>query len=131
MLRLLPYFVELVLLVVCLIDAIQTPEISMRNLPKWAWLALIVLIPIVGPVAWLVAGRPRRGTPTQAANPSPSRGYPSYQRHTPMAPDDDQEFLASLKRETEHQAELKKWEADLKRREEDLRKREPDEPAES
>ena len=32
----------------------------MRNLPKVAWLLLILLFPVVGPVAWLLAGRPTR-----------------------------------------------------------------------
>jgi hypothetical protein len=123
--RLVPLFIELVLLVVCLIDALQTPGSSMRNLPKWAWLMLIVLVPYAGPIGWLVAGRPRRNR-GPATTPSPRPAFPSYSQHVPTAPDDDPEFLASLKRDAEHEALLKKWEADLKRREEELRKPHPD-----
>lgn len=113
--------IELALLVFCLIDAVQTPETRMRNLPKWAWIALIIILPLVGPVSWLIAGRPRRAQ---------SVGVPAYERPrpTPRAPDDDPEFLASLKKpNSDHEDLLKKWEEDLKRREEELRKDTSDE----
>jgi hypothetical protein len=122
--------IELALLVFCLIDAVQTPESSMRNLPKWAWIVLIIILPVVGPVAWLIAGRPRT---TQASAPWPATrtsGFPEYERPTrpPRAPDDDPEFLATLKKSNaEHEDLLKKWEDDLKRREDDLRKDAPGE----
>lgn len=113
--------IELALLVFCLIDAVQTPETRMRNLPKWAWIALIIILPVVGPVSWLIAGRPRR---------SQSVAVPTYERPrpAPRAPDDDPEFLASLKKpNSDHEDLLKKWEEDLKRREEELRKDTSDE----
>ncbi len=48
--------------------------------------------------------------------------FEAYPRPRPKAPDDDPEFLRSLKRSTEHEDLLHKWEEDLKRREDDLRK---------
>ncbi len=45
---------ELALTVYCLIDAVQTDELVIRNLPKLAWIFIILLFPIVGGVAWLV-----------------------------------------------------------------------------
>ena len=65
LLRGLPVLIELGLLVYCLIDAIQTPSQDHRNLAKPLWILLIILVPIVGGIAWLVAGRP----PRQAAGP--------------------------------------------------------------
>jgi hypothetical protein len=115
------------LLVFCLIDAVQTKPEYVRNMPKWAWVLLILVLPIVGPLAWLVAGRPRH-RPNAVPWPSKTAGYPEYERprQTPRAPDDDPEFLASLKRDNAaHEDLLKKWEEDLKRREDELRK--PDE----
>jgi hypothetical protein len=125
MLRILPIVIELVLLVVCLMDAVQTPEGSMRNLPKWAWVVLIIVVPIVGPVAWLVAGRPRRRQRTAPWPSTRTAGFPEYERPTSAmrAPDDNPEFLASIKQSnSEHERLLKKWEEDLKRREDELRK---------
>jgi hypothetical protein len=135
MIRLLPALIAGVLFVVCLIDAVQTPEAAMRNLPKWAWVMLIVLVPIVGPLAWLFSGRPRRQDARTVPWPSTkTAGFPEYERppRASRAPDDDPEFLATLKHgNAEHEKLLKKWEEDLKRREEELRKSEdvdPDQP---
>lgn len=124
--------IEVALLVFCLIDAVQTPNSSIRNLPKWAWIVLIIILPFIGPVAWLVAGRPQK---TQATAPWPATrtaGFPEYERPggAPRAPDDDPEFLATLKKSnSEHEDLLKRWEDDLKRREDELRKNAPDEDA--
>lgn len=129
MLRVLPAFIAVVLLVAALIDAAQTPESQVRNLQKWVWILIILIVPFAGPVAWFVAGRPRRSGPVTTTNrPSPTR--PRYEQpQFGRAPDDDPEFLAGLKSlDTEHEELLKKWEADLKRREEELRKDEKPEP---
>lgn len=129
MLRLLPLFLEVALLIICLIDAIQTPGASTRNLPKWAWLMLIILVPIVGPLAWLFAGRPRRG---DQRNPTPPRATgiaDRARRRGPVAPDDDLEFLAKLSSDAEQEDLLKKWEKDLKRREDELRERDETDPS--
>ncbi len=56
MIRYLPVVVELVLLVFCLVDCVQTPADRVRNLPKLVWVLLIVVLPVVGGIAWLVAG---------------------------------------------------------------------------
>jgi hypothetical protein len=121
MIRLLPYFIELVLVVFCLIDCVQADEHRIRNLPKWAWAALIVLLPVFGAIAWLVAGRPPRGSlPAPTTRPT---GWPQYERPRPKAPDDDPDFLRSLKQRNAEQEELlRKWEEDLKRSEDEARK---------
>lgn len=123
MLRALPFIIEVVLFVACLIDAIQTPTEQARNLPKWAWLLLIVLVPFAGPIAWLFAGRPRR-LEAPASTPWPTRDFAAQPRT--IAPDDDPEFLHTLKKQNEHEALLRQWEEDLRRREEDLRKESED-----
>lgn len=122
MLRLLPFAVELALLVFCLIDCIQTPEGSARNLGRTAWIFVIILIPIAGPVAWLVAGRPtsrdgRRSVPWPS---TATAGFPEYERPAPpRGPDDDPEFLAQVERRerAEHERLLAQWEAQLRERE--------------
>lgn len=125
MIRLLPFVIEGILLVFCVIDAILAEEARVRNLPKWGWILLIIVLPLVGGIAWLVAGRPlsaprrKPSWPTRTAG-SPQWEPPPYLR--PTAPDDDPEFLAKLKRDNaDHEKLLKQWEDDLRRREEDLR----------
>ena len=88
MLRYLPTLVVVGLLVYCLIDCVQAPSEVVRALPKPVWLLVILLLPLLGSVAWLLAGRPdgqgRRGGP-----PPPRR---------PQGPDDDPDFLRRLGR---------------------------------
>ncbi|MFB7662620.1 PLD nuclease N-terminal domain-containing protein [Kitasatospora sp. NPDC056138] len=133
MLRILPPLLALALWIWAFIDCLTTPEEEVRHLPKVAWVIVVLLFPLVGSIAWLVAGRQRAGART-AGGPDGARSG------RPMAPDDDPEFLASLgnslgnslDKETphkdgrHHEDMLKRWEADLRRREEELRGR--DEP---
>lgn len=84
--RALSLLVVLGFLVFCLVDCFQTPEERVRTLPKVVWVLLIIIIPIVGGVAWLVAGR----TPLR---PADGGGRPPRR---PVAPDDDDDFLRGL-----------------------------------
>lgn len=128
--RVLPVLLSIGLTVYCLIDALQTDESAMRNLPKPFWLLLILLFPIVGPLAWIFAGRPV-GAAQAGARPAtgwlgggsagPVRRGPRPAAR-PIAPDDDPEFLASLRGlDDEQKTLLEKWEADLRERERRLR----------
>ncbi|MFE9767897.1 PLD nuclease N-terminal domain-containing protein [Streptomyces sp. NPDC005808] len=137
MLRYLPFLLVLALWIYAFIDCLNTPEKEVRGLPKVVWVIIILLFGevLVGPVAWLVAGRPRR-TPADGAAPSAWR---RDQRTGFVAPDDNPEFLKSLKDNKDNkdnkgdgkddEALLKKWEADLQRREDELKRRERDDEA--
>ncbi len=78
MIRILPAIVEVALLVFCLVDIIQTPEFACRNLSKGWWLVLVIVVPLVGCVAWLVAGRPEREHPARPWQPG--SGFPEHGR---------------------------------------------------
>lgn len=119
MIRLLPFALEAILLVFCLIDCILADDARVRNLPKWGWILLIVVVPLIGAIAWLIGGRPLR---YQARPPAQQTRWESPPPPRPLAPDDNPEFLARLKRENaDHERLLKRWEEDLRRREEELR----------
>lgn len=129
MLRYLPLLLVLALWIYAFIDCLNTPEEEVRGLPKVVWVIIILLFGevLLGPVAWLVAGKVRHAAAGGA------RGG------TWVAPDDNPEFLKSLGEETARPGDekdekdekdeqlLKDWEADLRRREEDLKRRESDE----
>ncbi|WP_033823142.1 PLD nuclease N-terminal domain-containing protein [Kitasatospora sp. MBT63] len=126
MLRNLPFLLALAFWVWAFIDCLTAPEEEVRYLPKVAWVVIVLLFPLVGSIAWLAVGKERRSARARtAAWPSgPTAGFPEYERPRgrQLAPDDDPEFLASLKRDNQrHEDMLKQWEADLRRREEDLR----------
>ncbi|MFG2098150.1 PLD nuclease N-terminal domain-containing protein [Streptomyces sp. NPDC048612] len=131
MLRYLPFLLVLALWIYAFIDCLNTPESKVRGLPKVVWVLIILLFGevLVGPVAWLVAGKQRQ----PAAGGGTLSERHRNRRRTFVAPDDNPEFLASLKKDTakdepkdepKDEALLKDWEADLRRREEELRRKE-------
>ena len=67
-----------------LADCARTPQELIRNLPKWAWIAIIIIVQTIGAIAYWVAGRPKR----------PGRGGGPKRRILP--PDDDPDFLRKL-----------------------------------
>jgi hypothetical protein len=68
-----------------LIDCAQREDTEVRSLPRWGWLIIIVLVPTIGAIAYLIAGRPKR--PGGGGNKKPRRT---------IAPDDDPDFLRGL-----------------------------------
>jgi hypothetical protein len=97
--------VEVVLLVYCILNIITTPEGEVRNLPKLLWLLLVVVLPLVGGIAWLVAGRPQgpaRSLPYKGnAGVPPRRDRPG--RAPASRPDDDEAFLRGLRERADQQ----------------------------
>ncbi|MFR0358944.1 PLD nuclease N-terminal domain-containing protein [Streptomyces sediminimaris] len=123
MLRYLPFLLVLALWIFAFIDCLNTPEEQVRGLPKVVWVLIILFFGevLVGPIAWLVAGKVRNA-PANGATPSE---WHRNHRTPFVAPDDNPEFLKSLREENKKdESLLKSWEADLRRREEELRRRE-------
>ena len=75
------------LTIYALIDCARADESQIKNLPKWGWLLLIILLGparfAIGPVSYLIAGRNK-----------PKRGKGPKRRIIP--PDDDPDFLRKL-----------------------------------
>ena len=86
MFKLFSAVVALGLAVFCLVQVVQTRGQQVRVLPRWAWVLVIVLLPLLGPIGWLVLGQPRRGRP------------PTQSQRRTIAPDDDPDFLRRLNR---------------------------------
>lgn len=98
-------FITIGLIVYALIDIWQTPRKDVRFMPVWAWVLLVLLVPIVGPVWWLIAGRNK-----------PQGGFGRRAEPT-RAPDDDPDFLDRLA-----------WEQRKRRRQEEDQKPDDDPP---
>jgi hypothetical protein len=79
----LPTLLILAFTVYCLVSIVQAPDGALRNLPRWAWLLLVLFFPLAGGLAYLIAGRPVGIAPTP-------------RRPGPRGPDDDEEFLKGL-----------------------------------
>lgn len=105
MIRLLPAVVVFILWAYCLVDAITTDQSRIRHLPKVAWIVLVLLFPLVGSIAWLVAGRPT--TPARLTREQGgAAGFPEYERPGRMAAADpvkDEEFLRQVRARAEEQ----------------------------
>lgn len=84
------------------IDVLLTPETECRSLPKLAWIFLVLLVPLLGSIAWLVAGR-RWNRAGSASQRSSAGGTGRTSRPAPTNPDDDEEFLAGLRLRAEEQ----------------------------
>ena len=104
--------------VFCLVDAISAPSNRIRNLPKVVWVLLILFFPLVGSIAWLVAGRPE-GAARRSAYEREALGFPEYDRPGRAAavdPEKDAEFLRQVRERAEAQRkaydEQRKREAD-------------------
>ena len=85
--RLIPLVLVFGLTIYALIDCARTDESQIKNLPKWGWLLLIIILgpqaAAIGPIAYLIAGRNKR-----------KRGRAPKRRILP--PDDDRDFLGKL-----------------------------------
>ncbi len=125
--RYLPFIIELALTIYALIDCVQAGP-SVRNLPQWAWIMLIIFVPIVGAVAYLIAGKPQATAPRNVPWPSTrTAGYPEHER-PPRGPDDDPEFLAGIQQsDAQHEQMLKDWEEQLREREKKQREADSEE----
>ncbi|WP_326698121.1 PLD nuclease N-terminal domain-containing protein [Streptomyces sp. NBC_01754] len=118
MLRALIYLLPLALTIFAFIDCLNTPEDEAKHLPKIAWVFIILLFWIVGPIVWLAAGKKRAG------GGAPSEWHRGHRTNW-VAPDDNPDFLKSLKDDGKRdETLLKDWEADLRRREEEIKRRE-------
>ncbi|MFI7600894.1 PLD nuclease N-terminal domain-containing protein [Actinoplanes sp. NPDC049681] len=99
--------VQLVLLVLALIGSLSADRV--RNMPRALWVLVILAVPLLGPAAYFVWGRPlpppREGTPIRRTGPRPA------------SPDDDPEFLRSMNTEQSRRDRelLAQWERELEK----------------
>lgn len=95
MLRVLIIVLPIALAIYALVDLVQTDEDDVQGLPKIAWVGVIVILGIVGPLAWILAGKKSRRILPRLLPPAPgTAGYGDG----PVAPDDDPDFLRGLRR---------------------------------
>ncbi|MGW5847086.1 PLD nuclease N-terminal domain-containing protein [Streptomyces sp. NPDC055254] len=109
MLRYLPFLLLLALTIYAFIDCLNTPEEEVKHLPKAAWVFIILLFSIVGPVVWLAAGRKRVAAGGGGLGGG-GLGGGRARRTRWVAPDDNPEFLKSLRDERDDRERREKRE---------------------
>lgn len=110
-----------------LADVVQSRGEHVRNLPKVAWVVLVLLFPVLGSAAWFVLGRPQ-GAPRPARGDRGAPAFPEYDRPGRSAavdPEKDEEFLKQVRARAEEQR--KRYELEKKREQQREQKR-PQEP---
>ncbi|WP_433716233.1 PLD nuclease N-terminal domain-containing protein [Nocardia sp. CA-084685] len=116
--------ITLALWVYCLVDIITCLDAGIRNLPKSAWLIVVILVPTVGALLWLFAGRPlHEGAPRSTTRYA---GYDRPGRYVPQNPDDDEAFLRGLRERAESQRREARRQEEERQRELDRRREQGD-----
>jgi hypothetical protein len=108
-------FAAVLLTALALISVLSVEDKGrIRGLPRFAWVLLILLVPLLGAVAYFVAGRP---VPTGRASGWRLAGGAGRVTR-PRAPDDDPDFLRSLEQPSAHseESDLRRWEEELRRK---------------
>lgn len=96
-----------------IVDCAVQPPNRHRGVSKGAWMAIVVLIPVLGGALWFILGRARRQSPGRV-----------------VAPDDDPNFLGKLKGVSAQDERIRLLEEELARLDaEDPRAKKPDEVA--
>jgi hypothetical protein len=99
--------VQLVLLVLALISVLSADRV--RIMPRALWVLVILLIPLLGPLSYMLWGRPVP-PPHEVVHRPAAR---------PSSPDDDPEFLRSMNSEQARRDRelLAQWERDIEKNE--------------
>ena len=79
--RILIILAIVMLTIYCVVEVSQSSAGRVRAMPRWLWAFVVICVPVVGPVTWLLAGRPVANT----------------QRRRSLGPDDDEDFLRGLR----------------------------------
>jgi hypothetical protein len=103
--------VVVLMTVYALVECVIFDRNRIRGLPRWVWIFVIVLVPVVGSLLWLIVGRGRSGA-----------GGSRVMRS--VAPDDDPDFLKSLGRDRLQEERIRQMEQELA----DLDKADPGKP---
>lgn len=90
--------IVLALDVFAIVDVILIEQRRVRAVPKFVWIILIVLVPVVGAILWFFTGRASASGGSQLRT---------------VAPDDDPSFLRNLRRDEEQDERIRRLEQEL------------------
>ena len=91
--------------VYCVVTVLMSRDDEVEHLPKIGWLILVLLFPLVGGLAWVIAGRrgqPAARSPYERAVPE----FPEYDRPgraSGVTAETDEAFLRRIRERAEEQ----------------------------
>jgi hypothetical protein len=110
LLRLIIPLIYTAFLVFTIVDLVTIDPGRVKHLPKFTWIILAIILPLIGGLLWFLVGReplePREHG--RYVNPTPRR------TRGPSAPDDDPEFLHRLGREQAQEERIRQLEERLR-----------------
>lgn len=95
------------LMVFALVDIIRRDDSQVRYMPKFVWLLLVILLPLIGAALWFALGREYPQGGLQIGRPARSRDAEPTRTAAPMVPTvptdtrTTEEQIADLDREIE------------------------------
>jgi hypothetical protein len=106
----------LALTIFVLVDIITSEEWRIRNLPKMAWVIIVILLPLIGSILWFVAGK-TYDKPVETL----SFGDPRRREELQPASVEDEDWEAAVEKEIafhENEARIRRLEAEIRARRE-------------
>jgi len=112
MARVLPFISLLYIgiMVWAIADILIIDNSRVRGLPKFAWITLVILLPLIGSALWLIVGRERSEPRSHGRYRDEPMGVTSRQS---SSPDDDPAFLHRLNRERQQEERIRELERRL------------------
>lgn len=91
-------------MVYALVDLIMRDESQVKHLPKFGWILLVILLPLIGTILWFVLGREYapRGANLGGFTPAGRAPEAPYVPPVPRDTRSTEEQLADLDREIEY-----------------------------
>ena len=111
LLRLLIPLIYTAFLVYSIVDIVTIDPSRAKHLPKFTWIILAIILPIIGGLLWFLIGREPL-EPREHGRYAPPR---QVTRRGPSAPDDDPDFLHKLSREQAQEDRIRELEERLKK----------------
>jgi len=74
------------LMIFALVNIITRDDSQVKFMPKWVWVILVVLLPLIGSVLWFALGREYDGGGPRMPRMPRTQGAPRTQPQAPPAP---------------------------------------------
>ncbi|OBJ37683.1 hypothetical protein A5630_04210 [Mycolicibacterium mucogenicum] len=100
---------DVIVLLFAIVDIACTDDHEARGLPRLLWIFIVLLLPLVGSIAWFIAGRPASVAPRDRT--LNARRFPEYDKPGRFIPEDpaaDEEFLRRCRERAEQQRQAAK-----------------------
>lgn len=110
-------FLVFALMVFAIIDAIIRPQDQVKHLPKFAWILIVIALPLVGSVLWFTLGREWQTAPRETMSFGDPRRWSREQPATPPpSPGRDTRSTAQQLADLEREIEIAELEEQIRRR---------------